>query len=95
MLHFQVLMQKEKGHLHVKLLAHHTWRRWLLLTLGEVKEVTIGSQGRHKGKQQGVTQPSRLSAVIFGDSKKPELPERFRRCLFGPRKLLGQSQHPS
>lgn len=49
-------MQKEKGHLHVKLLAHHTWRRWLLLTLGEVKEVTIGSQGRHKGKQQGVTQ---------------------------------------
>lgn len=59
MLHFQFLMQKEKGHLHMKPLAHHTWRRWLPLTLCEVKEVqqvTAGSQGRHKGKQQVMTQ---------------------------------------
>lgn len=38
---------------------------------------------------------SGLSAVVFGDSKEPQLPERFRRCFFGPRKLLGQSQFPS
>lgn len=40
-------------HLHVKPLAHHTWRRWLPLTLCEVTEaqqLTAGSQGRHKGK---------------------------------------------
>lgn len=91
MLHFQFLMQEEKGHLHVKPLAHPTWGRWLLLTLCEVKEVqqgTAGSQGRHKGKQQGVTElsgtDSRLSAVVFSDSKEPQLPERLRRCFFGP-----------
>lgn len=58
-LHFQFLMQKEKGRLHVKPLALPTWSRWLPLTLCEAKEVqqvTAGSQGRHKGKQQGVTQ---------------------------------------
>lgn len=46
MLHFQFLMQKEKGHWHVKPSAHHIWSRWLPLTLCQVKgvqQVTAGS----------------------------------------------------